>query len=89
MSGARGQAGTEARTAIEKERDKMARNSLIAFAQAKLDETRRKARDAVVDFSVPDETVLELRKEARRAYDELKEFDRRAMKKGFFSFLGL
>jgi hypothetical protein len=80
---------TKARSAIEKEREQMARNSLIAFAQAKLDETRRQARDAVVDFSIPDETVLELRKEARRAYEELKEFDRRVAKKGLFSFLGL
>ena len=66
----------------------MARNSLVAFAQTRLDEARRKAREALVDFNVPDETVLELREEAKRAYDELKELDRRA-KGGLFSFLGL
>lgn len=67
----------------------MARNSLVAFAQARLDEARRKAREALVDFNVPDETVLELREEAKRAYDELKELDRQAAKGGLSSFLGL
>ena len=67
----------------------MARNSLVAFAQTRFDEARRKAQEAFVDFSVADETVLELRVEAKRAYEELKEFDRQAAKRGFFSFLGL
>ena len=67
----------------------MARNSLVAFAQTRLDEARRKAREALVDFNVPDDTVLELREEAKRAYKELKEFDRQAAKRGLFSFLGL
>ena len=67
----------------------MARNSLVAFAQTKFDQARRKAQEALVDFSVADETVLELRVEAKRAYEELKEFDRQAAKSGFFSFLGL
>jgi len=67
----------------------MARNSLIAFAQTKLDEARRNVREAVLDFNVPDETVLELRREARRAYEELRSFDRAAARKGFFAFLGL
>ena len=67
----------------------MARNSLVAFAQTRLDEARRKAREALVDFNVPHETVLELREEAKRAYDELKEFDRQVAKRGLLSFLGL
>ena len=67
----------------------MARNSLVAFAQTRFDEARRKAQEALVDFSVADETVLELREEAKRAYDELKEFNRQAAKRGFFGFLGL
>ena len=66
----------------------MARNSLVAFAQTRFDEARRKAQDALVDFSVADETVLELRVAAKRAYEELKEFDRQAAKKGLFSLLG-
>jgi len=66
----------------------MARNSLVAFAQTRFDEARRKAQEALVDFSVADETVLELRVAAKRAYEELKEFDRQAAKKGLFSLLG-
>ena len=66
----------------------MARNSLVAFAQTSFDEARRKAQEALVDFSVADETVLELRVAAKRAYEELKEFDRQAAKKGLLSLLG-
>ncbi len=70
---------------------KMARNSFVAFAQSKLDETRREVRSAVVDFDVPDEKIIELRQSARRAYEELKELDRKASKQskqGLFGFLG-
>ena len=66
----------------------MARNSLVAFAQTRFDEARRKSQEALVDFSVADETVLELRVAAQRAYEELKEFDRQAAKKGLLSLLG-
>ncbi len=67
----------------------MAGRSLISFAQAQLDEARRALKDAAIDFSVSDEQVLELRAAARRAYEELAAFDRKAAKKGFFGFLGL
>ena len=67
----------------------MGNRSLIAFAQAQLDDTRRALRDAAVDFAVSDEKVLELRAAARRAYEELAALDRRAAKKGLFSLLGL
>ena len=67
----------------------MARNSLVAFAQTRFNDARRKAQEALVDFNVADETVFELREEAKRAYDELREFDRQAAKRGLFSFLGL
>ena len=67
----------------------MARNSLVAFAQTRFDEARRKAQEALVDFNVADEMVLELREAAKRAYAELKELDRQAAKRGFFSLLGL
>ena len=66
----------------------MARNSLVAFAQTRFNDVRRKAQEALVDFSVADETVLELRVAAKRAYEELKEFDRQAAKKGLLSLLG-
>jgi hypothetical protein len=68
--------------------EQMARNAFIAFAQSKLDETRREVKDAVVNFEIPDETILELRKSAKRAADELKDLDRQAAKKGLFGFLG-
>jgi hypothetical protein len=67
----------------------MAKNSLIEFAQAQLDEARRALRTAAVDFDVPDEKVLELRAVARRAYEDLAELDRRAAKKGFLGLFGL
>jgi len=67
----------------------MASRSLIAFAQAQLDDARRALRDAATDFTVSDEKVLELRAAARRAYEELAELDRKAAKRGLFSFLGL
>jgi hypothetical protein len=67
----------------------MAKNAFVAYGQVRLDEARRALHDAVDDFSVPDQRVLELRENARRAFDELKELDRKAAKKGFFAFLGL
>ncbi|ARN79719.1 hypothetical protein [Methylocystis bryophila] len=67
----------------------MTSRSLIAFAQAQLDEARRALRDAATDFTVPDEKVLELRAAAQRAYEELAALDRKAAKTGFLSFLGL
>jgi hypothetical protein len=67
----------------------MAGNQLIAAAQAKLDECRRQLRVAASDFSIADETVLELRNAARRAYDELKFVEEKSQRKGILSFLGL
>jgi hypothetical protein len=64
------------------------RNSLVAYGQQRLDEARRALHDAVDDFSVPDDKVLELRKDAQRAFEELKEIDRKAVKRGLFGFLG-
>jgi len=66
----------------------MARNSFVAITQSRLDDARRQLRGAVVDFDLPDEKILELRADARRAFEELKELDRKARKKGLFSFLG-
>jgi len=59
--------------------------ALVAAAQTKLDEARRALRLAANDFDVADETVLELRAAARRAYEELREFDRKASKPGILS----
>ena len=65
----------------------MARNSLVAFGQQRLDQARRALHDAVDDFRVPEDKVIELRKDAQRAFEELKELDRKAVKGGFFGFL--
>ena len=62
-------------------------HALIADAQARLDQARRELKSAVLDFEVPDETLLEMRAAARKAYDELKELDRKKLKKGLFGFL--
>jgi hypothetical protein len=65
----------------------MAKNSLIAFLQSKLDEARRELKAAAADFEVPDEKLLELRENARRVFFELKEQDRQAARKGVFASL--
>jgi hypothetical protein len=60
---------------------------LVALGQQKLDQARRALHEAVDDFSVPDDRLLELRRDAQRAYDELKELDRKAAKGRLFGFL--
>ncbi len=66
----------------------MSGDARIAFAQNRLDEARKEIRAAVVDFSVTDEKLLELRANARHAYEELRELDRRASRRllGFLKF---
>ena len=54
--------------------------STHAATQSKLDDTRRALREAAIDFSVPDDKLLEL----RRAFAEL---DRKAAKKDLFGLL--
>ena len=63
----------------------MAGDARIAMAQERLDAARREIKAAVIDFEVPDEHLLELRANARQAYEELKELDRKASR-GFFGF---
>jgi hypothetical protein len=46
-----------------------------------LDTTRREVRDAIVNFDISDDKVLELRETARRDFEELQDFDRQAAKK--------
>lgn len=62
-------------------------HALIADAQARLDQARRELKSAVLDFDVSDETLLEIRAAARKVYDELKELDRKKLRKGLFGFL--
>jgi len=65
----------------------MAKNSLIALLQEKLDSARRELRSAVIDFDVSDERLLELRASARQIFSELKEQDRQAAQKGLLAAL--
>jgi len=65
----------------------MAKNSLIAFLQEKLDAARRELRSAAVDFEISDEQLLALRASARQIFEELKEQDRQAAQKGLLAAL--
>jgi hypothetical protein len=62
-------------------------HALIADAQARLDESRRRLRLAAINFEVPDEELLALRADARKIYEELAALDRKKLKKGLLSFL--
>ena len=61
----------------------MAADGRVVFAQNRLDAARRELRQAVIDFSVTDEKLLELRGVARQAFAELRELDRKNLKAGF------
>ena len=66
----------------------MAGISLLAHMESQLEAARRQIRDVVIDFSIPDDKVLELRADARRVLEEVKELERKSGKKGLFRFLG-
>jgi hypothetical protein len=66
----------------------MAKDSLLAHMKSKLDLARGEMRGAVIDFSIPDEKLLELRANARRILEEVQQFERKAAKRGLFGFLG-
>jgi vancomycin permeability regulator SanA len=63
----------------------MSRNPIVTFAQDRLDAARREIKAAVIDFDVSDEKLLELRANARAAYEELRAMDARLLKKGILS----
>jgi vancomycin permeability regulator SanA len=63
----------------------MSRNPIVTFAQDRLDAARREIKAAVIDFDVSDEKLLELRANARAAYDELRALDAKLLKKGVLS----
>ena len=60
----------------------MGADGRVIFAQNRLDAARRELRQAVVDFDVSDEKLLELRASARQAFEELREYDRKRLKGG-------
>lgn len=61
----------------------MANKSLAAYAQEKHQEARRNLGLAAIDFSIPDEKILEIREALRQEAQHLKK------KKGLLGFLGL
>jgi vancomycin permeability regulator SanA len=63
----------------------MSRNPIVTFAQDRLDAARREIKAAVIDFDVSDEKLLELRANARAAYEELRAMDAKLLKKGILS----
>ena len=63
----------------------MSWNPIVTFAQDRLDAARREIKAAVIDFDVSDEKLLELRANARAAYEELRALDAKLLKKGMLS----
>ncbi|MGJ0510267.1 MAG: hypothetical protein ACR652_24745 [Methylocystis sp.] len=63
----------------------MANKTLAAYAEEKLEDARRNLGLAAMDFSIPDERLLEIRNAVRQATIET----RRLKKKGLLGFLGL
>jgi hypothetical protein len=66
----------------------MAGDSILAHTKSKLDLARRELRGAVINLDVPDDKLLQLRADTRRLFEEVKELERKAAKKGLFRFLG-
>jgi hypothetical protein len=66
----------------------MAGDSILAHTKSKLHLARREMRGAVINLDVPDDKLLELRADTRRLFEEVKELERKATKKGLFGFLG-
>ncbi len=63
----------------------MSRDPRVTFVQNRLDAARREVKAAVIDFDVPDDKLLELRANARAAYEELRAMDSKLLKKGILS----
>jgi hypothetical protein len=53
--------------------------------QDRLDAARREIKAAVIDFDVSDEKLLELRANARAAYEDLRAKDAKLLQKGILS----
>jgi hypothetical protein len=61
----------------------VANKSLATYAQEKHQEARRNLGLAAIDFSIPDEKILEIREALRQEAQQLNK------KKGLLGFLGL
>jgi hypothetical protein len=64
----------------------MAKKTLADYAQERFEEARRNLGLAAIDFSIPDEKILEIRESVRR---EAAEARRLKKKKGFLGLFGL
>ncbi|MBG0802103.1 hypothetical protein IYW40_21325 [Methylocystis sp. H4A] len=64
----------------------MAKKHLADYMQEQLAGARRNLALSAIDFSIPDEKILELRESVRR---EAADVQRLKKKKGFLGFLGL
>ncbi|WP_424363317.1 hypothetical protein [Methylocystis parvus] len=62
----------------------MATKTMADYAQQKYEEARKSLGLAAIDFSIPDEKLLELRKAVRLEEAEARRLKK---KKGFFGFL--
>lgn len=63
----------------------MGADGRVIFTQNRLDAARREIRQAVVDFDVTDEKLLEMRANARQAYEELRALDRKNLRSGLLA----
>ncbi len=64
----------------------MANKTLASYAEQKLEEARRDLGLAAMDFSIPDEKILEIRASVREAAQDVQKMKK---KKGLLGFLGL
>ena len=55
--------------------------------QSRVEDFQSVLLEAVEDFSIPDDKLLELRENARREFKKLKELNRKGAMKRFFDFL--
>ena len=65
----------------------MAGISLLTYMESQFKAARREIRELVIDFRVPDDKLLQLRAEAQRLLEEVKELERKSAKNGLFGFL--
>ena len=70
--------------ATEEERPSVGTPSSLSRKDG-LDAARREIKAAVIDFDVSDEKLLELRANARAAYEELRVLDAKLLHKGILS----
>ena len=65
----------------------MSKQTLLMFAQQKLEEAKRDLKFSVQDFSIPDDKIIELRQAVRASEEEVKKLARKG--RGLLGFLGL